>query len=284
MSARLQDKVALVTGAAGGIGRVLTEGLLREGAKVVALDVSEAALARLTNDLIRSDLALGRLMPLEVDVSDSQACGLAVESALETFGAVDILVNNAALGMGIVRSDHMTNPVRTEELSPELWDRVIRVNVSGAWYMSYYALPHMQAAGSGRIINVSTSFFTMLRAGFQPYGPAKAALEAMTASHAAEFAGTGISVNVVVPGGPADTPMVPAEAPFERSDLVAPVRMLAPIVWLCAEAGPQVTGQRFIAAHWDPQASYEDAAAASGSPAAWPELAQNPVWPGGKPD
>ena len=284
MGARLEDKVALITGAAGGIGKVLTEGLLSEGAKVVAVDVSEAALAPLVNSLIRHDYARGRLMPLEIDVSDSQACEASIESALETFGAVDILINNAALGMGVVRPDHMSNPVRTAELNPQIWDRVMRVNVSGAWYMSHFALPHMQAKGSGRIINVSTSFFTMLRTGFQPYGPAKAAMEAMTASHAAEFEGTGITVNIVVPGGPADTPMVPKEAPYARSDLIAPTRMLAPIVWLCAEAGQDVTGQRFVAAQWDPELDFNTAARTSGAPAAWPELAQSPVWPGGKPD
>jgi NAD(P)-dependent dehydrogenase (short-subunit alcohol dehydrogenase family) len=263
---------------------VLTAGLLNEGAKVVAVDVSEAALAALVNDLSHHDYVRERLLALGIDVSDSQACEASIDSALETFGTVDILINNAALGMGVVRADHMSNPVRTAELNPQIWDRVMRVNVSGAWYMSHFALPHMQAKGSGRIINVSTSFFTMLRAGFQPYGPAKAALEAMTASHAAEFAGSGITVNVVVPGGPADTPMVPNEAPYVRADLIAPTRMLAPIVWLCAEAGQEVTGQRFIAAQWDPEVDFDTAASASGAAAAWPELAQSPVWPGGKPD
>ena len=284
MGTRLKDQVALVTGAAGGIGKVLTKGLLREGAKVVAIDISEAALGAMVNELIHHDFARGHLMPLAIDVSDSQACADGVESAMETFGAVDILINNAALGMGVVRPDHMSELVRTDELNPQIWDRVMRVNVSGAWYMSHFALPHMQAKGSGRIINVSTSFFTMLRAGFQPYGPAKAAMEAMTASHAAEFAGTGVTINIVVPGGPADTPMVPSESPFSRSDLIPPSRMMAPVVWLCAEAGASVTGRRFVAAQWDPDVDFHTAVRTSGAPAAWPELAQSPVWPGGKPN
>lgn len=285
MAGRLEGKVAVITGAAGGIGRALTEGFLREGSRVVGIDVSEAALARLTGDLVKLDLVRDRrFMPLEVDVSDSSACAAAVESTIETYGQLDALINNAALGMGLVRADHMQNLVRTDELTPQLWDRILRVNLSGAWYLSYAALPHMLERGYGRVINVSTSFFTMLRPGFQPYGPAKAGLEAMSASHAAEFAGTGVTVNVVVPGGPADTPMVPNEAPFERSDLIAPVRMLHPIVWLCAEAGDDATGQRYIAADWDPAVDAGEAASVSRAPAAWPELAQNPVWPGGKPD
>ncbi|MEM7404536.1 MAG: SDR family NAD(P)-dependent oxidoreductase [Pseudomonadota bacterium] len=284
MAGRLEGKVAVLTGAAGGIGRALAEGFLREGARVVGIDVSEAALARLTADLVELDLIRDRrFMPLEVDVSDSSACAAAIESTIETYGQVDALINNAALGMGLVRPDHMQKPVSTDELSPQLWDRILRVNLSGAWYLSYAALPSMLARKYGRIINVSTSFFTMLRPGFQPYGPAKAGLEAMSASHAAEFAGTGVTVNVVVPGGPADTPMVPDEAPFERSALIPPARMLHPILWLCGEAGDEATGQRYIAADWDPDAAPTDAAAAAGAPTAWPELAQNPVWPGGKP-
>jgi NAD(P)-dependent dehydrogenase (short-subunit alcohol dehydrogenase family) len=285
MAGQLDGKVAIITGAAGGIGQALTRGFLREGAKVVAVDVSEVALAALTTDLVSEGLAKGRrFLPLEIDVSDSSACAAGIETTMETFGAAHILINNAALGMGLVRPDHMSVPVKTSELSPQLWDRVISVNLSGAWYLSYYASPHMLAQGYGRIINVSTSFFTMLRAGFQPYGPAKAGMESMTASHASEFAGTGVTVNIVVPGGPADTPMVPAAAPFERSALIAPERMFPPMLYLCAQAGDDITGNRYIAADWLADADIDAAVGASSAPAAWPGLAQNPVWPTEKPE
>lgn len=285
MTGQLNDKVAIITGAAGGIGRMLTKGFLREGARVVGIDVSEASLTTLTAELVSEGLVKEhKFLPLEIDISDSSACGAAVESTLETFGKVDILVNNAALGMGLVRADHMTNLITTKELTPQVWDRMIRVNLSGAWYLSYYASPHMLEQSFGRIINVSTSFFTMLRAGFQPYGPAKAGLESFSASHAAEFAGTGVTVNVVVPGGPTDTAMVPEVSPFRRADLVAPERMFAPMLYLCSDAGAQATGNRYIAANWDADASLEQAIAASEAPIAWPELAQNPVWPGAKPE
>ena len=284
MSGALDGKAVMITGAAGGIGSAITEAFLRADARVIAIDLSEAVLAPLVSRLTMKGLGRGTLLPLETDVSDQQACASAIESAIETFGRLDALVNNAALGMGVVRNDHMTNLVATEELSPTLWDRFISVNLSGAWYLSYHAFPHMRERGHCRVINVSTSFFTMLRPGFQPYGPAKAAMEAMSASHAAEFAGSGITVNVVVPGGPADTPMVPAEAPFKRDDLVAPERMFPPMAWLIGEAGDDVTGQRYIAADWDPALPATVAATAAGAPAAWPGLAQNPVWPGGKPE
>ena len=283
MSIDLSERVIVVTGAAGGIGSAVVRALLSDGASVVAADVSQTSLSVLVQDLEtvgRSE----RLLDVEADVSDSEACARLIEETVARFGRIDGLVNNAALGMGLVRMDHMSNLVGIEELDPHIWDRFLRVNLSGAWYMTRYAIPHMKARGFDRIINVSTSFFTMLRAGFHPYGPAKAGMEAMSAAHAAEFAGTGVTVNVVVPGGPTDTPMVPDQAPYKREDLIPPAKMADPIAWICGEAGDDVTGQRFVAANWDDALPSAEAARNCGAPAAWPELANNPVWPGGKPD
>ena len=142
----------------------------------------------------------------------------------------------------------------------------------------------MLAQRWGRIVNVTTSFFTMLRGRFHPYGPAKAGLEAMSAGHAGEFEGRGVTVNVVVPGGPSDTPMVPMEAGFDRSAMIPPTAMVPPILWLCSEAGGAHTGDRYVAANWDTGTDPETAAEGCRAPIGWPDLAQNPVWPGGRPD
>ena len=281
MGDRLDGKVAIITGAAGGIGSRLTRAFLNEGAKVTAADVSEAALARLVAGLAEDGVTRRQLMPIETDVSDSQACASCVKSTLDTFGTVHALVNNAGISMNFVRPDYLTQPVKTNELSPQIWDRIVGVNLSGAWYLSYNVLPHMVDQGYGRIINVTTSFSGMLFVGGQPYGPSKAGLEAMTASHACEFRGTGVTVNVVVPGGPTDTPMIPSEAPFARSNLIDPECMAPPMIWLCAEAGDDVTGRRYIAANWDPDIDFDAAAAACSAPAAWPELTQNLILPAG---
>ena len=283
MSIDLSERVIVVTGAAGGIGSAVVRALLSDGASVVAADVSQTSLSALVQDLETVGHSK-RLLDVETDVSDSEACARLIEETVARFGRIDGLVNNAALGMGLVRMDHMSNLVGIEELDPDIWDRFLRVNLSGAWYMTRFAIPHMKARGFGRIINVSTSFFTMLRAGFHPYGPAKAGMEAMSAAHAAEFTGTGVTVNVVVPGGPTDTPMVPDQAPYKREDLIPPAKMADPIAWICGEAGDEVTGQRFVAANWDDALPSAEAARNCGAPAAWPELANNPVWPGGKPD
>jgi NAD(P)-dependent dehydrogenase (short-subunit alcohol dehydrogenase family) len=105
----------------------------------------------------------------------------------------------------------------------------------------------------------------------------------MSAGHAQEFEADGITVNVVVPGGPADTAMVPVASGLKRSDLIPPSAMCGPIVWLCSEAGTGVTGRRYVAAEWKSDRSVDDNRKAAEAPAGWPQLAQAPVWPGGKP-
>jgi NAD(P)-dependent dehydrogenase (short-subunit alcohol dehydrogenase family) len=271
----LQGRTVLLTGAAGGIGRVLAKAFLESGAAVVAADVDAAGLQRLE--------PAERLVTRVLDIADPAACEAAVEQTAKRFGALDVLINNGALGMHLLRDDCMTNLVRIDEITPEFWNRMITVNLSGAWYLTRAAVPGMRARGWGRIINVTTSFFTMLRGRFHPYGPAKAGLEAMSAGHASEFAGTGITVNVVVPGGPADTPMVPAASGLRREDLVPPARMAPPMLWLCSRDADAVTGKRYIAAQWDHALPAEAARRASESPIAWPVLAAAPVWPGGRP-
>lgn len=275
MAKRLDGKVALITGAAGGIGRALVAAFLADGARVAACDVERAGL-----DALPDADGLARIA---LDVSDPQACVAAVEEARRRLGGLHVLVNNAGLGMSLVRRDHMSRTVQIEDVSAETWRRVIEVNLSGAFYMAKAATPGLRAQGWGRVINVTTSFFTMLRAGFSPYGPAKAGLEAWSASFAKELGGSGVTVNVVVPGGPTDTPMLPAESGIDRAAMIRPERMAPPMLWLCSEAGAGTTGMRFVAAHWDPAADPAEAARQAGAPAAWPELAQAPVWPGGKP-
>ncbi|NJO22660.1 MAG: SDR family NAD(P)-dependent oxidoreductase [Sphingomonadales bacterium] len=282
MQGGLDGRTALVTGAAGGIGTELTRALLKAGASVTASDVSVKSLFALNEKMTAEGLG-ARLLCHAFDVSENAACVAAVAATEKQFGGLDILVNNAGLGMSAIRDDHLVNLVGIEEIEPEVWDRFMRINLSGAWYLTRAAVPDMKRKGWGRIVTVTTSMFTMLRGKFHPYGPSKAALEAMSAGHAQEFTGTGITVNVVVPGGPTDTPMVPASSGLKREDLIKPVQMTYPLLWLCSTAADAVTGKRYVAAHWAERASPEVARAASEAPIGWPGLAAAPVWPGGKP-
>ncbi len=276
----LDGKVALITGAAGGLGRAIIAGLLDAGAQVMAADISKAGLAVLRD---ANPTAANALATIDLDISVQKACEKAVADTENAFGKIDILINNGALGMGLIRDDHFTNLVGIEEIEPQIWDQMIRVNLSGAWYLTRAVVPGMKARRFGRIINVTTSMFTMLRGKFHPYGPSKAALEAMSAGHAQEFEADGITVNVVVPGGPADTAMVPEASGLQRTALIPPSAMCGPILWLCSDSGNGVTGNRYVAAEWKPARSIDENRKVAEAAAGWPSLAQAPVWPGGKP-
>jgi NAD(P)-dependent dehydrogenase (short-subunit alcohol dehydrogenase family) len=275
----LDGKVALITGGAGGIGQALARAFAAHGMRVGICDVM-----RDTAETLARELGSERAVAVAADVSDPAACARAVDAVAARFGGLHVLVNNAGLGMSLVRPDHMDGATQIEDVSTELWQRFLATNASGAFFMAKAAVPRFRRQRWGRIINVTTSFFTMLRGGFAPYGPAKAALEAWSASLSKELAGSAITVNVVVPGGPADTPMVPVESFPDRAALVAPARMAPPMLYLCSEAGGAVTGRRFVAAEWDPALPDAVAAQAAGAPIGWPDLAQNPVWPGGRPN
>ncbi len=268
----IKGKVVLVTGAAGGIGRALVRAFTEAGMRVAAADLPGAALEALAGS--------ESVLPVALDVSDYDACRNGVEQAIAHFGRVDALVNNAGLGMGLVSQDHFTRTVQIEDISPETWQRVLAVNLTGAFFMAHVCVPRFRAQGWGRIVNVTTSFFTMLNPGFSPYGPAKSGLEAWTASLSGELKGSGITANVVVPGGPTDTPMVPDNCGLAREQMIRPERMAHPMLYLFSEAAADVTGRRFVAAHWDPALPDAEAAAASGAPAGWPELTRNFVWAG----
>lgn len=282
MNMELEGKVGIVTGAAGGFGREIVRGLLGAGARVAALDVDEGGLDTLTENH-RDETAAGRLVTRRTDIGSYEECAAAVAKTRERLGGLHILVNNGAMGMGVIRTDHMVNLIEIHEIEPDTWDRFVTVNLSGAWYLTRAAIDGLLGQGWGRIVNVTTSFFTMLRGKFHPYSPPKAGLEAMSAGHAKEFAGRGVTVNVVVPGGPADTPMVPAESGLDRAALVPPSAMVPPVLWLCSEAGGVWTGHRYIAGNWDASLGPAQAAEGCRAPIGWEELAANLVWPGAKP-
>ena len=263
----LTDKKALVTGASGGIGGEIAKALHAAGATVGLSGTREEPLQALATELGE------RAHVLPCNLSDGAAVDALPKQAIEAMGGLDILVNNA----GITRDQIFMR------MSDEEWQSVIDVNLTSTMRLCRGVMRPMMKSRWGRIINITTSFFTMLRPMFHPYGPTKAALEAMSAGHAGEFQSQGITVNVVVPGGPADTPMVPAVTNVDRKDLIPPESMIPPILWLCSDAASNVTGKRFVAANWDDHASVADARANSESLIAWPELANNPVWPGGKP-
>ncbi len=270
---RLDGKAVIVTGAAGGIGRALVTGLIAEGARVAALDITEGAF----------DDAGDSVLPVACDIADETACESAVAACVARFGSVDGLINNAGIGMDRIRADYESRPAALEEIEPSFWRRVVAVNATGTFLMTRAVLPRFRARARGRVVSVTTSFFTMLRRGWGAYGASKAAIEAASAGWADELDGSGITVNVLVPGGPTDTAMVPPESFPDRASLIRPGAMVPPACWLLSDAAGSVTGRRFVAAKWDPALPPAEAALASGAPIGWPELAATTVvWPGAR--
>ena len=278
MSADDTRKTAIVTGAAGGIGRVLVSAALEAGYRVALLDRDSDGLDRVsveTTDPNQRDCVFS----CTTDIANEEDCVSAVKDVAARFGNIDALVNAAGIGMVVIRDSHMIEPVRFDEVSSDQWDHFFAVNTKGPFLMAKAVLPYFTDAGWGRIVNVTTSMDTMYRFGFCPYGPSKAALEAATAIWAQELDGTGVTVNVLTPGGPTDTAMLGQKLPFARSTMIRPEVMQAPLKWLLSEHSNAINGRRFIGRYWDPKLPVTEAAELAGGPAAWPEAGQAGVWP-----
>jgi 3-oxoacyl-[acyl-carrier protein] reductase len=243
----LAGRVAIVTGGGRGLGRAMTLGLARAGCQVVAIAAREAA----ELEAVAAEAGDGRVCALIADVTRPQDCQRVVATALDRFGRLDVLVNNAGRGMKYVSEHFMTEPTRFWEVAPETWHLVIDTNVGGPFLMARAAVPPMLAAGWGRIVNVTISAETMRRRGFSPYGPSKAALESATIIWAQDLAGSGVTVNALLPGGAALTGMIPTTYPDHlRAELLDPAIMVPPLRWLASARSDGVTGRRFVATHW----------------------------------
>ena len=272
------SRVAIVTGAAGGIGRAMVRGLLGAGLKVAAVDRAADGLAAVA-EAARERQQGANLLTIEADLSRDEAAGEIVGKTRGRFGKIDILVNNAGIGQATLRTDNWQRPIRFWEVAPDDWRRFVAVHTTAPLLLAQAVVPDMVAAKWGRIVNVTTSLGTMIRSGSPTYGPSKAALEALSAIMAKDLDGTGVTVNVLVPGGVTNTPMVPAAAGFDRQDMIQPEVMAPPLVWLLSDAAGAVTARRLLAVHWEPSLPPEEAAEQAGAPIAWTGIATMPIEP-----
>src|SRR5271165_4140221 len=253
------QRVAIVTGAAGGIGRAMTRALLTAGIRVAGVDRDREPLAALAASA-REQGKAAELLTVQTDLALDSAVEEITGATRAKFGRVDILVNNAGIGPGAIRADSWQRPLKFWEIASDQWRRFVAVHTTAPWALANAVVPEMMREGWGRIVNVTTSLGTMLNAGSPTYGPSKAALEALSAIMAKDLDGTGVTVNVLVPGGITNTPMISDEAGFERAAMIPPEVMAPPLVWLLSEAAGNVTGRRFLAVHWDPALAPEAAA------------------------
>ena len=210
------QRVAIVTGAAGGIGRAMTRALLAAGIRVAGVDRDREPLEALAGSA-REQGKGSELLTIQTDLTKDSAADEITKATRDRFGRIDILVNNAGIGPGAIRPDSWQRPLKFWEITPDQWRRFVAVHTTAPLTLANAIVPEMMRQGWGRIVNVTTSLGTMLNAGSPTYGPSKAALEALSAIMAKDLDGTGVTVNVLVPGGVTNTPMISDEAGFDRA-------------------------------------------------------------------
>ena len=200
---RFQDKVAVITASASGIGRTIARLMAREGAQLVAVDINTPALAALAEEL---EVAGGNVSTMQVDVLDSQQVERMVESIVNKFGRIDILVNavggsNVLVDAEGTKSALMSdNQANVEDLTAEEWDKSMQFNLSGTFLCTKAVVPHMKKQGSGKIVNFSSISGHAVGDTNSAYVAAKAGIIAFTKKIASEVGPYGINCNAIAPG------------------------------------------------------------------------------------
>lgn len=228
---RLENRVAIVTGAASGIGRATAELFASEGASVLAVDLESFTLEH------------ENIQTLAQDVSDDDAAANVIGGAVERFGKLDILMNNAGIGGG---------GILAEELPDELWDRIVSVNLTPHFKLSKAAIPHLKESPAGRIINVASVMAEITDYGLAAYSATKAGVGGLTRNLALELGRYGITANYILPGA-IETGMTSAsfdnpkiaevwakKSPLKR--LGQPIDLARGALFLASDDGGFVTG------------------------------------------
>ena len=230
---------ALVTGGTSGLGLAMAEALARAGATVVSPAGQQSGPRRPPP---------GCPAPWAWARTPATRCSAArvADQAWSWLGGIDLLVNNAGLGMRTVNPRFMVEPQGFWEVPPDGFRAVVDVNLTGYFLMARELTPRMLEAGSGRIVNISMNHTTMTRRGFVPYGPSRAGAESLSRIMAADLADTPVRVNMLLPGGATETGMVPGERPAGLT-LIDPAVMGPPIVWLASPQALEVHDQRIVA-------------------------------------
>jgi NAD(P)-dependent dehydrogenase (short-subunit alcohol dehydrogenase family) len=245
VAGQLDQKVALVTGGASGIGRAAALAFAREGARVVVSDVTVVG-GEETVQMIQA--AGGTAMFVKADVSQGNEVERMVKLAVETYGRLDCAFNNAGIQGDLAQ---------TAECSEENWHRIIAINLTGVWLCMKHAIPFMMQRGSGAIVNTASNFGLVGSNGMPAYTASKHGVLGLTKTAALEYAKAGIRINAVCPG-PTQTPLMDnllRQQPQRADQIVAAILAREPVgrmgrpeevaeavVWLCSEAASFVTG------------------------------------------
>jgi NAD(P)-dependent dehydrogenase (short-subunit alcohol dehydrogenase family) len=239
---RLTDRVAIVTGAARGLGRAFCLSLAQEGAKIVAVDILPC-----TETVANVQSTGGEILEVTTDVSSEPSTQAMAVQALERFGRIDILVNNAAI---------LVKPTPFDQISEADWDRVMAVNIKGMWLCCKAVIPIMRKQGKGKIINLSSDTIWLGVPMILHYVTSKGAVFAFTRALARELSGTEITVNTITPGFTLTEGTQGMTAPEAMSQLQAgiidqqiikrsevPSDLTGTVLFLASEASDFITGQ-----------------------------------------
>lgn len=219
---RFSGQTVVVTGAASGIGKAVASRIVREGGRVIAVDVSADGLAALTADLGEA------VAPVTADITSPTSADAVLAAA---GGRVDALANVAGV---------MDDDAAVHEVDDTIWNRVMRINVEGPMRLMRAVVPGMLAAGGGRIVNIVSEAALRGSAAGAAYTTSKHALVGLTKSSAYQYAGTGVQVNAVAPGAVATGIHVPAAAPY-GSSRTAKMRVAIPGLAVAEELAASVT-------------------------------------------
>jgi NAD(P)-dependent dehydrogenase (short-subunit alcohol dehydrogenase family) len=240
------DIRVLVSGGTSGLGQAMSAELVAGGAHVVLTGRDAERTAAAATQLANS--GPGRSLGVAMDVRDEQSVYDGVAAAYKALGGIDVLVNNAGIGMRTVNPRFMTDPQPFWMVEPDRFRDLFATNVTGYFLLARVIAPVMAEAGRGKIINVSVSETTTRRAGFAPYGPSRAATDSLSHIMAADLAGTGVTVNLLAPGGATATGMIPDDTGHDvRAGLLDPAMMGPPIRWLASADSDGITDCRVIA-------------------------------------
>jgi len=218
------------------------------------------------------------VLPIVADVSEPEDTEEAVQRTISELGGLHILINNAGIHP---RIPALPSGLQFSNIPVDVWMKTMGINAIGPFLMARAAAGHMVEQGWGRIIGVTTSLDTMVRVTL--YGPAKAAHEALVTVIASQVNGTGVTANVLTPGGTTatnlrlnSTPYSSAPAAPFRGDEMPPEVMQAPMLWLTSAAADGFNGRRVIAEFWDESLPIEERLEKASAPAGWAQLGRPP--------
>ncbi|MBP2652464.1 MAG: fabG1 [Firmicutes bacterium] len=249
MTSKFHGKVALVTGAASGIGKVTAQAFAREGAKVIVTTGSNIKGAEETVRLIKD--AGGEASFIKCDVSNAQDVEALIKKTVELYGSLDFAFNNAGVGPDGVRIPF----VSLADCPEDIWDRTMATNLKGVWLCLKYEIRQMLKQKSGTIVNTSSVGSMKFDPGFGAYAASKSGVIALTKTAAVECASSGIRVNAICPGPTAQTGLsenMSSARPDEQDKMAQKIpmgRLTKPdeianaVLWLCSDKSSFITGQ-----------------------------------------